>query len=295
MIAAEISPPDVKSRARSKLVGAASALPGARASSGWPRLAQQNFHGLLADDMGLGKTLQALALCAWLRATEASRAPGPRRLPDQPRRPTGCAKRRGSRRSLRTLDLTGADRAERFAQRRSSTICWSPPTRFLRRDIEHYRADEFSLVILDEAQHIKNRGSQNAQSAKALRARHRLILTGTPLENSVLDLWSLFDFLLPGYLGTAADFRERYETPLSRGADPPRSMERLRHRVRPFFLRRTKEEVLHGPAAEAGAPDALRTERRAARSLSRRARAGPPRGLRACRAKRRRAGTASRC
>jgi SNF2 family DNA or RNA helicase len=102
---------------------------------------------------------------------------------------------------------------------------------------------------LDEAQHIKNRGSQNAQSAKALRARHRLILTGTPLENSVLDLWSLYDFLLPGYLGTAADFRERYETPLTKagppaGAPDAKLMERLRHRVRPFFLRRTKEEVL---------------------------------------------------
>jgi SNF2 family DNA or RNA helicase len=143
---------------------------------------------------------------------------------------------------LRTLDLTGPDRAEKFARRKECDLLVTSYA-ILRRDVEHYRADEFSLVILDEAQHIKNRGSQNARSAKALRARHRLILTGTPLENSVLDLWSLYDFLLPGYLGTAADFRERYETPLTR-EPAPRLMERLRHRMRPFFLRRTKEEVL---------------------------------------------------
>ena len=147
---------------------------------------------------------------------------------------------------LRTLDLTGADRAQKWAVRNEYDLLVTSYA-ILRRDVEQYRADEFSLVILDEAQHIKNRGSQNAQSAKALRARHRLILTGTPLENSVLDLWSLYDFLLPGYLGTAADFRERYETPLAHGAagtPVPQVMERLRHRVRPFFLRRTKEEVL---------------------------------------------------
>jgi superfamily II DNA or RNA helicase len=143
---------------------------------------------------------------------------------------------------LRTLDLTGPDRPEKLGRRKEYDLLVTSYA-ILRRDVEHYRADEFSLVILDEAQHIKNRGSQNAQSAKALRARHRLILTGTPLENSVLDLWSLYDFLLPGYLGTAADFRERYETPLTKEPQP-KLMERLRHRMRPFFLRRTKEEVL---------------------------------------------------
>jgi len=143
---------------------------------------------------------------------------------------------------LRTLDLTGSDRVKKLAARNEYDLLITSYA-ILRRDIEAYRADEFSLVILDEAQHIKNRGSQNAQSAKALRAKHRLILTGTPLENSVLDLWSLFDFLLPGYLGTAAEFKDRYETPLTR-APEPKLMARLRHRVKPFFLRRTKEEVL---------------------------------------------------
>jgi SNF2 family DNA or RNA helicase len=96
--------------------------------------------------------------------------------------------------------------------------------------------------VLDEAQHIKNRQTQNAQAVKAVRSRHRLVLTGTPLENSVLDLWSIFDFLMPGYLGSAQDFRERYELPITRD----RSVEvqaRLGRRLRPFILRRLKREV----------------------------------------------------
>jgi superfamily II DNA or RNA helicase len=204
-------------------------------------LSAQNFHGLLADDMGLGKTVQALAFCAWLRT--ATRPGGPT-LVVCPTSLVANWLREAARFTphLRLLDLTGPDRAARFADAAQHDLLVTSYA-ILRRDAERYRALDFALVILDEAQHIKNRGSQNAQTAKALRARHRLILTGTPLENSILDLWSLFDFLLPGYLGSAAEFRERYETPLARGIDA-RAMERLRHRVRPFFLRRTKEEVL---------------------------------------------------
>jgi superfamily II DNA or RNA helicase len=241
-------------------------------------LAQQNLHGLLADDMGLGKTLQALAFCAWVKTALG----GPdnslsgfaqRTGVSQSTSATSCDLRSSGQQvvrttqtapalvvcptslvtnwlreaarftpHLRTLDLTGADRAEKWAKRHEYDLLVTSYA-ILRRDIELYRKDEFSLMILDEAQHIKNRGSQNAQSAKALRAKHRLILTGTPLENSVLDLWSLYDFVLPGYLGTAAEFKERYETPLTSEVSP-KVMERLRHRVKPFFLRRTKEEVL---------------------------------------------------
>jgi len=218
-------------------------------------LAQRNFHGLLADDMGLGKTLQALAFCAWLQSwrddlpvVRGPAAAGPSRKPTLVVCPTSLVTnwlREAARFTphLRALDLTGPDRTQKLSRKNDYDLLITSYA-ILRRDIEHYRADEFSLVILDEAQHIKNRGSQNAQSAKALRAQHRLILTGTPLENSVLDLWSLYDFLLPGYLGTATDFKERYETPLARGTPDAKLMERLRHRVRPFFLRRTKEEVL---------------------------------------------------
>jgi superfamily II DNA or RNA helicase len=208
-------------------------------------LAQQKLHGLLADDMGLGKTVQALAFCAWLKKTETKHSPC---LVVCPTSLVTNWLREATRfvPHLRALDLTGSDRAQRLGIKNEYDLLITSYA-ILRRDEKHYRTDEFSLVILDEAQHIKNRSSQNAQNAKMLRARHRLILTGTPLENSVLDLWSLYDFLLPGYLGTATDFRERYETPLTRDKSSPptlRVMERLRHRVRPFFLRRTKEEVL---------------------------------------------------
>ena len=261
--AADFSPPEVKTALDAKLWG--QLRPYQAQGVEWlAALAQQGFHGLLADDMGLGKTLQALAFCAWVRAeneelrtkseeqeseSNSSKfyAPSSKFSPSLVVCPTSLVTnwlREAARFTphLRALDLTGADRAEKFAKRKEYDLLVTSYA-ILRRDVEHYRAEEFSLVILDEAQHIKNRSSQNAQGAKALRARHRLILTGTPLENSVLDLWSLYDFLLPGYLGTAADFRERYETPLIRGPEP-KLMARLRHRVRPFFLRRTKAEVL---------------------------------------------------
>jgi len=246
-VAADSPPPDVKAVLDAKLW--TQLRPYQAHGVEWlAGLAQRNFHGMLADDMGLGKTLQALAFCAWVGIRRAPRD-GPARGPASALVvcPTSLVTnwlREAARFTphLRTLDLTGPDRAEKFARRKEYDLLVTSYA-ILRRDIEQYRADEFSLVILDEAQHIKNRGSQNAQSAKALRARHRLILTGTPLENSVLDLWSLYDFLLPGYLGTAADFRERYETPLMKEPQP-KLLERLRHRVRPFFLRRTKEQVL---------------------------------------------------
>ena len=101
--------------------------------------------------------------------------------------------------------------------------------------------ETLDTAVLDEAQNIKNRATQNAQAVKAIRSRHRLVLTGTPLENSVLDLWSIFDFLMPGYLGAAADFRERYELPISRDRDEV-AQARLVRRVRPFLLRRLKRE-----------------------------------------------------
>src|SRR6185312_12208922 len=110
------------------------------------------------------------------------------------------------------------------------------------RDADIYGNLEFDTVILDEAQHIKNRQTQNAQAVKAIRARHHLVLTGTPLENSVLDLWSIFDFLMPGYLGSAQDFKDRYEAPITREKNSE-AQSRLARRLRPFILRRLKRDV----------------------------------------------------
>jgi SNF2 family DNA or RNA helicase len=142
---------------------------------------------------------------------------------------------------LRVLGLQGAERHALFLQIPQSDLVVTSYA-LVRRDAEQYRDLEFDTVVLDEAQHIKNRQTQNAQAVKTLKCRHRLVLTGTPMENSVLDLWSVFDFLMPGYLGAARDFRERYESPIARDRNPD-VQARLARRLRPFILRRLKKDV----------------------------------------------------
>ncbi|GAB4170381.1 MAG: hypothetical protein Fur0032_09230 [Terrimicrobiaceae bacterium] len=197
--------------------------------------ARRGLGGLLADEMGLGKTIQALALVealpgpclvvcpsslVWNWAREAARfLPG-----------------------LGTVAIDGAGRDKALA---AVPGCRLAVTSYalLRRDIEKYEGLNFSAVILDEAQHIKNPGSQNAKAACRLKAGARFILTGTPVENSLRDLWSLFEFLAPGYLGSREDFRSRYEDPLGAGAGES-IRRRLRSRVGPFVLRRLKKDIL---------------------------------------------------
>jgi SNF2 family DNA or RNA helicase len=143
--------------------------------------------------------------------------------------------------TLKTLAIAGPDRAKLFPAIPDHDLVVTSYA-LVRRDFDRYRGIDFDTVILDEAQHIKNRQTRNAAAVKALRSRHRLVLTGTPLENSVLDLWSIFDFLMPGYLGQAQDFRDRYEVPITREKDAA-TQSRLARRVRPFLLRRLKRDV----------------------------------------------------
>jgi len=206
-------------------------------------LRKHGFGGILADEMGLGKTLQTLAVVA---AAQAQTEPGSGPLPSLVVCPTSLvfnwvAEAARFVPGLRVLPLHGLERQARFAEiPRHDLVVTSYA--LIRRDLDRYRALEFDTVVLDEAQHIKNRETQNAQAVKAIRARHRLVLTGTPLENSVLDLWSIFDFLMPGYLGKARDFRERYEIPITRDRDAA-VRDRLARRVRAFLLRRVKRDV----------------------------------------------------
>jgi superfamily II DNA or RNA helicase len=201
-------------------------------------LRTSGFGGILADEMGLGKTLQVLALL--------------RSIKGEPPRPTlvVCptslvfnweAEARKFTPELRVLAVHGAERAELFSQIPAHDLVITSYA-LLRRDSEQYRGVEFDTLALDEAQHIKNRQTQNAQAVKSIRAAHKLVLTGTPMENSVLDLWSIFDFLMPGYLGVAQDFRERYEIPITRDRNAA-AQKRLARRLRPFVLRRAKREV----------------------------------------------------
>lgn len=203
-------------------------------------LARNGFGGILADEMGLGKTLQTLIYLQHRKVTGLSKAPSLVVCPTSLVRNwvDECAKFTPE---IQTLLLHGNKRQSQFKRIAEHDLIITSYA-LLRRDIAEYQTFEFDTIVLDEAQHIKNRTSQNAQRAKMLRGVSRLILTGTPIENSLLDLWSMFDFLMPGYLGPATDFRDRYEIPISKGGDE-RAQSRLRQRVQPFILRRTKAEV----------------------------------------------------
>jgi superfamily II DNA or RNA helicase len=220
-------------------------------------LRENGFGGILADEMGLGKTLQTLAFLNLLRNAECGvrneTKAAPAAIPHSALRtphlivcPTSLvfnwvAEAKKFTPELKVLALHGPDRHALFEQIPVHDVVVTSYA-LIRRDAERYRELEFDTVALDEAQHIKNRQTQNAQAVKAVRSRHRIVLTGTPLENSVLDLWSIFDFLMPGYLGTAQDFRERYELPIAKEKDA-KAQTRLARRLRPFMLRRLKAEV----------------------------------------------------
>lgn len=199
-------------------------------------LAKNGMGGILADEMGLGKTLQALAFL---------RAIGGKSLVVCPSSLIFNWEREAAKFTpeLRVLALAGSDRQRLFGAplAEADLVITSYP--LLRRDAERYRGVEFTTAILDEAQHIKNPESQNAQSAGTLRARHRFALTGTPVENSVRDIWSLMHFLMPGYLGSRVDFRERFEKEIESQPGGP-AHRRLIKRLRPYVLRRTKREVI---------------------------------------------------
>ena len=203
-------------------------------------LRANDLAGILADDMGLGKTAQALAHL--LTEKHAGRLDRPALVV----LPTSLIfnwKREAERfaPALSVLKLQGKARSEAFAQIPRHDLCLTTYP-LLWRDREQLAAHAYHYVILDEAQTVKNAASQAAQVVRQLDARHRLCLTGTPLENHLGELWSQFDFLLPGFLGAAKDFTTRWRTPIEKRGDRLRAG-LLAQRVAPFILRRKKEEV----------------------------------------------------
>jgi superfamily II DNA or RNA helicase len=206
-------------------------------------LESNGFCGILADEMGLGKTLQTLT---WLRETHnKNRHDGKPALIVCPTSIVENWAQEATRYvpELKVMAVTGADRHAKWTDIGTTDIVITSYA-LLKRDIERYVETEFSAAILDEAQHIKNRSTQNAQAAKRIRARHRLVLTGTPIENSVADLWSIMDYLMPGYLGSHETFRTHYEMPIGRGGqDAEVAQARLRRKLHPFLLRRVRTEV----------------------------------------------------
>ena len=210
----------------------------------WLRFLEQcGFAGILADEMGLGKTLQTLAWLSMERLhPEAKGKPAlvicPTSLVDN-----WAVEAARFAPGMRIVTMHGAERHARWEEAdRAHLIVTSYA--LIRRDCDRYAERQFSAVILDEAQHIKNRSTQNAIAAKRLRAFHRLVLTGTPIENSVADLWSIMDFLMPGYLGGPEAFRRGFELPIAQGGDEGEEAQiRLRRKLQPFLLRRVKREV----------------------------------------------------
>jgi superfamily II DNA or RNA helicase len=208
---------------------------------GWLNFLREfGFGGCLADDMGLGKTVQVLALLEQRRretTKEKKRRPSlvvaPRSLVfnwmDESQRFTP---------ELRTLNYTGLQRGEAFEKLADHDLVVTTYGT-LRRDIVKLREIPFDYAILDEAQAIKNSGSQSAKACRLLNARHRLVMTGTPVENHLGDLWSQFEFLNPGMLGRSAGALFG-----GKAAKDPATLDLLRQALRPFLLRRTKEAVL---------------------------------------------------
>ena len=204
-------------------------------------LASNGFGGVLADDMGLGKTLQTLAWLAWLRETTLDAQPPtlnsslvvcPKSVMDNWHAEAGRFYP-----NLRVRLWRNEPAAELSAARENSDLLVInyAQLRSLSPDIA---SAQWLAAILDEAQYIKNPDSQTAQAARALKADHRLALTGTPIENRLLDLWSIFGFAMPGALGSRAHFLRRFDA-----KDDPLARRRLAARVRPFLLRRTKAQV----------------------------------------------------
>ncbi len=204
------------------------------------------FGGILADDMGLGKTIQIIAIVlSYIQNCKENKKPIMVVCPS-------------------SLTLNWKAEIEKFASNINAIVISGNATKrkeqieniksydvvissydLLKRDIELYNEKnyEFRYVIADEAQYMKNSNTQNAKAIKRINAKTKYALTGTPIENSLSELWSIFDFLMPGYLFSYKKFKENYEIPIVKNEDDE-TMNKLRLLIEPFILRRTKKQVL---------------------------------------------------
>ena len=214
-----------------------------RAGFRWLKtLEEYGFGGILADDMGLGKTVQMITFLLSAKARGLSHpalivCPASLVLNwlDE------CSRFAPA---LNVMAVSGNSIYRRFQLNEAENydvLITSYDT--LKRDIDQYELMNFSYCILDEAQYIKNHNTKSCQAARRIRAECRFALTGTPVENRLSELWSVFDFLMPGYLSTYARFRDRFEIPIVKNGDKA-AEERLGRLIAPFVLRRLKKDVL---------------------------------------------------
>jgi superfamily II DNA or RNA helicase len=196
--------------------------------------------GVLADDMGLGKTVQALAHLAIEKASGRMDRPA---LVVAPTSVVANWRREAQRfvPELKVLTLHGLDRKSRFGEIAAHDLILTTYP-LLARDHAILKAHPWHVVVLDEAQIIKNPDATTTRLVGEIEARHRLCLTGTPLENHLGEVWSLFAFLAPGFLGDQQSFKRNWRTPIEKRGDGDRRR-LLARRLRPFLLRRTKSEV----------------------------------------------------
>jgi superfamily II DNA or RNA helicase len=204
-------------------------------------LAAAGLGGVLADDMGLGKTVQTLAHLSIEKQAGRLNKPALIICPTS-LIPNWTAEARRFAPDLSVLPLHGTNRKAGFREIPKHDLVLSTYP-LLTRDHEILVAQDWHAVILDEAQSIKNPNAETTRQALRLKAHQRLCLSGTPLQNHLGELWSLFDFLAPGFLGGQRSFKSRYRTPIEKLGDVERQT-LLNRRIRPFMLRRTKEEVI---------------------------------------------------
>ncbi len=217
------------------------------------------FGGILADDMGLGKTIQVLSIIMdYINNNKDDIISGQETIN------IGREKRTSLVISPSSLTLNWQAEAEKFTKKlKTEVIMGSLSERkrkieeldqydlvitsydLLKRDIELYKNKDyqFRYIIADEAQYLKNSNTQNAKSIKQIKADTRYALTGTPIENSLSELWSIFDFIMPEYLFSYRKFKSLYEMPIIKNDDQD-AMKKLKMLIKPFILRRTKKEVL---------------------------------------------------
>ena len=214
-------------------------------------LAHYGMGGILADDMGLGKTLQTI--------TYVLANPGTHTLIVCP---TSLAynwqdefSKFAPQIATQIISGTPQERAD-LMQQSTDVPVWITTYPLIRKDVDLYKAQIFDACFIDEAQFIKNPTSLGAKAVKAVQAKHRFALTGTPIENTLSELWSIFDFVMPGFFGRYRQFEECYEKPILRDHDSVQ-MQKLRRKIRPFVLRRMKKEVL------TELPDKIETRRMA--------------------------------
>ena len=205
-------------------------------------LKTHGFGGILADDMGLGKTLQILALLQGYKNKE-------QKLSALVVCPASLVLNWENEIRHFTPDLSscciignGAERAALLKKARCYDLLITSYD-LLKRDAQNYEKLEFDFEIIDEAQYIKNHNTQNAKAVKMIQAKTRFALTGTPIENGLAELWSIFDYLMPGYLYRYGRFRRLFEQPIIKDKDKE-ALEELKKLTAPFILRRLKRDVL---------------------------------------------------